>query len=336
MSQRRVGLTGIAPNLFYRWKDAAEQGAKAALGGRSAAAAETEKDHRIRQLERTLGQKGTAKLSSVAEDNRHKRWSVRMTEFSIRLRVACAFTLRIAGLDTLEILGVEPVPLDGGLVTSVYRQRVFSTKGQNSGREDLRRQREDLPHVKSPLFHIYNLVAAVCQDGMDFGFLLGIMKFAKHRGTALTENAPHSHQTWTGMALHIHFHEGRGAMVVKINEIVQADGSDSCQLFFFARRCPLGDDVALAARTSQDGRTLMARCGSIDRGDEPLQLVECKVAPKTVQIDSQGLESVSVSTRFAKRGKQQRPVTDMGADIVDDVASFHVLSHQSLQWVLEP
>ena len=48
---------GIGPNLFYRWKDEAEQGAKAALGGRSAAAAETEKDHRIRQLERTLGRK---------------------------------------------------------------------------------------------------------------------------------------------------------------------------------------------------------------------------------------------------------------------------------------
>jgi transposase-like protein len=28
----------IAPNLFYRWKDEVEQGAKAALGGRSAAA----------------------------------------------------------------------------------------------------------------------------------------------------------------------------------------------------------------------------------------------------------------------------------------------------------
>ena len=48
---------GIAPNLFYRWKDEAERGAKAALGGRSAAAAETEKDHRIWQLERTLGRK---------------------------------------------------------------------------------------------------------------------------------------------------------------------------------------------------------------------------------------------------------------------------------------
>src|SRR5580700_581541 len=48
---------GIAPNLFYRWKDEAEQGAKAALGGRSAVAAETEKDHRIRQLERRLGRK---------------------------------------------------------------------------------------------------------------------------------------------------------------------------------------------------------------------------------------------------------------------------------------
>ncbi len=48
---------GIAPTLYYRWKDEAEQGAKAALGGRSAAAAETEKDRRIRQLERTLGRK---------------------------------------------------------------------------------------------------------------------------------------------------------------------------------------------------------------------------------------------------------------------------------------
>jgi transposase len=48
---------GIAANLFYRWKDEAEQGAKAALGGKSAAAAESEKDRRIRQLERTLGRK---------------------------------------------------------------------------------------------------------------------------------------------------------------------------------------------------------------------------------------------------------------------------------------
>ena len=47
---------GIAQTLYYR-KDEAEQGAKAALGGRSAAAAETEKDRRIRQLERTLGRK---------------------------------------------------------------------------------------------------------------------------------------------------------------------------------------------------------------------------------------------------------------------------------------
>jgi transposase-like protein len=48
---------GITPNLFYRWKDEAEQGAKGALGGRSIAAAETEQDHRIRLLERTLGRK---------------------------------------------------------------------------------------------------------------------------------------------------------------------------------------------------------------------------------------------------------------------------------------
>ena len=48
---------GIAPSLLYRWKDEAEAGAKAALGGKSAAAGETEKDQRIRQLERTLGRK---------------------------------------------------------------------------------------------------------------------------------------------------------------------------------------------------------------------------------------------------------------------------------------
>jgi len=47
----------IAPNLFCRWKDEAEQGAKAALVGKSAAAVETEKDPRIRQSERTLGRK---------------------------------------------------------------------------------------------------------------------------------------------------------------------------------------------------------------------------------------------------------------------------------------
>jgi transposase-like protein len=47
----------IAANLYYRWKDEALQGATAALGGRSAAAAESEKDRRIRQLERSLGRK---------------------------------------------------------------------------------------------------------------------------------------------------------------------------------------------------------------------------------------------------------------------------------------
>jgi len=45
----------IAANLYYRWKDEALQGATAALGGRSAAAAESEKDRRIRHLERSLG-----------------------------------------------------------------------------------------------------------------------------------------------------------------------------------------------------------------------------------------------------------------------------------------
>ena len=35
---------GISPSLLYRWRDEAEAGAKAALGGKSAAAGETEKD----------------------------------------------------------------------------------------------------------------------------------------------------------------------------------------------------------------------------------------------------------------------------------------------------
>jgi transposase len=48
---------GIAPNLYYRWKDEAEQGAQAALRGKSAAAGESEKNRRIRQLERSLGRK---------------------------------------------------------------------------------------------------------------------------------------------------------------------------------------------------------------------------------------------------------------------------------------
>ncbi|MGC1158117.1 MAG: transposase, partial [Acidobacteriaceae bacterium] len=46
----------IAPNLYYRWKDEVEQGAKAALGGRSAAARpDEEQTRKIRQLERALG-----------------------------------------------------------------------------------------------------------------------------------------------------------------------------------------------------------------------------------------------------------------------------------------
>ena len=49
---------GIAPNLYYRWKDEAEQGAKAALGGRSAAGGvDEEQAKRVKQLERMLGRK---------------------------------------------------------------------------------------------------------------------------------------------------------------------------------------------------------------------------------------------------------------------------------------
>lgn len=46
----------IAPTLYYRWKDEVEQGAVAALGGRSAAARpDEEQTKRIKQLERALG-----------------------------------------------------------------------------------------------------------------------------------------------------------------------------------------------------------------------------------------------------------------------------------------
>jgi transposase len=49
---------GVAVNLWYRWKDEAEQGAKAALGGRSAAGGvDEEQAKRVKQLERMLGRK---------------------------------------------------------------------------------------------------------------------------------------------------------------------------------------------------------------------------------------------------------------------------------------
>ena len=47
----------IAPNLYYRWKDEVQKGALEALAGKNPAAADSEKDQRIRQLERTLGRK---------------------------------------------------------------------------------------------------------------------------------------------------------------------------------------------------------------------------------------------------------------------------------------
>ena len=56
----------IAPMLFYRCKDEAEQGAKAALGGRRAAAGERGKDRRIRQLERTRRTKSEMQQGSPA------------------------------------------------------------------------------------------------------------------------------------------------------------------------------------------------------------------------------------------------------------------------------
>ena len=44
----------IAPNLYYRWKDEVPARARAALGGRSAAAQTVQLEKRIKQLERAL------------------------------------------------------------------------------------------------------------------------------------------------------------------------------------------------------------------------------------------------------------------------------------------
>jgi hypothetical protein len=51
----RAGLSRRTPNLFQHWKDEAEQGAKAALGKRSAAASKKNRDNRIPLLKRMLG-----------------------------------------------------------------------------------------------------------------------------------------------------------------------------------------------------------------------------------------------------------------------------------------
>jgi transposase-like protein len=45
----------IAPNLYYRWKDEVEAGAKAALGGEAQPRPDAEQEKRIKQLERALG-----------------------------------------------------------------------------------------------------------------------------------------------------------------------------------------------------------------------------------------------------------------------------------------
>jgi hypothetical protein len=48
---------GVAQTICYPGKDEAERGVKAAVGGKSAATVETERNRRIPQLERTPGRK---------------------------------------------------------------------------------------------------------------------------------------------------------------------------------------------------------------------------------------------------------------------------------------
>jgi hypothetical protein len=75
---------GVAQTICYRWKDEAERGVKAALGGMSAAAAETEKDRRFRQLERTPGRKLRDR------DPKKRRWEVSWGEVHQQARVLVA------------------------------------------------------------------------------------------------------------------------------------------------------------------------------------------------------------------------------------------------------
>lgn len=62
----------IAPNLYYPWKDEAQQGAMAALGGKSAATAENDQERRVRQLERSLGRK-TLEVEILKVVDKHRR-----------------------------------------------------------------------------------------------------------------------------------------------------------------------------------------------------------------------------------------------------------------------
>jgi transposase-like protein len=49
---------GVTPNLWYRWRDEAEAGAKGALGGRSAAGGvDQEQAKHVKQLERAVDRK---------------------------------------------------------------------------------------------------------------------------------------------------------------------------------------------------------------------------------------------------------------------------------------
>lgn len=93
---------GIAQTLYYRWKDEAEQGAKAALGGKSAAAAETGKDRRIRRLERSLGRKAleieilknvVGELAAVWFTSRRERW-LHIAEWPIAPRMRRSWLLQ--------------------------------------------------------------------------------------------------------------------------------------------------------------------------------------------------------------------------------------------------
>src|ERR1700685_1698613 len=66
---------GVAPNLFYRWKDEAEQGAKAALGGRSAAAAVAERGRRPRLWEQPQPPRKLRK--TIASGSWNARWDAK-------------------------------------------------------------------------------------------------------------------------------------------------------------------------------------------------------------------------------------------------------------------
>ena len=102
----------IAPNLYYRWKDEVEAGAKTALGGRSAAAQpDAEQEKRIKQLERALGPELQSALQPLLEE---------IESLSERIRECNERVQQIAQESYPEVARLEQVKGVGTLIALTY------------------------------------------------------------------------------------------------------------------------------------------------------------------------------------------------------------------------